>query len=209
MRVPPQYPEKCLAAASDYEKVVVEIDVTADGAAENPRVIESTGRCFHAAAMASVEKWRYAPKLVDGVAVPRRGVQTQITFELGGSFKDLMRPIVAQKLDKVRSRLVKKAPDHAAILADLDAIEADYGDGFRSLEMSAFYPLRAATRTEVKNYRGALDDLRIARQRVVEEKSADAIQKTIEQLEAYYAADDSATKPDAESKEIGEPTAKE
>jgi TonB family protein len=192
LRVPPVYPEKCLNIADNFEKVVVEFDVTAEGTTENPRVVESTKKCFHASALKSVEDWRFRPMIRDGAATPRPGVQTQITYELTSSGKDLMRPIVAQRIDKARKRLLRKNPDHAAILAEFDAIEAEFGAAFRPLEMAAFYPLRGAARIEMKDYRGALDDLRIARQRVVEEKSGEAIQRTIEQLEAYVAAEDAA-----------------
>lgn len=192
MRVPPRYPESCVRSAGEFERVVLEFDVTAEGKTANARVIESTGNCFHKSALESVAKWQYRPKLVDGVAVPRRGVQTYVTYQLSDGGGDLIRRAVAQKLKAVRAKLLKKNPDYSEILADLDAIEAKFGAEFRSLEMSSFYPLRGAARIEVKNYRGALDDLRIARQLTVEEKSGEAIQRTIGQLEAYIAAEDAA-----------------
>lgn len=194
LRVPPQYPEKCMSRAKSREEVIVEFDVSVEGGTENPRIVESTNGCFNDAASKSIEKWRYEPKLVDGVATPRRGVQTRVTFELsnGGRISDLIRPKVARKLSSVRSQLLKKNIDYSAILADLDAIEAEFGAEFRPLEISNFYPLRGAARIEAKNYRGALDDLRIARSRTVDQKAGEAIQRTIEQLEAHIAAEDAA-----------------
>lgn len=194
LRVPPQYPEKCMSRAKSREEVIVEFDVTPEGQTENSRIIDSTNSCLNDAAAKAVTKWRYEPKFVDGVAVPRRGVQTRTTFELsnGGRISDLIRPQVRKRLASVRSKLLKKNPDYDSILAELDAIEAEYGADFRPLEISNFYPLRGAARIEAKNYRGALDDLRIARSVTVDQEAGEAIQRTIGQLEAYIAAEDAA-----------------
>lgn len=192
LRSPPRYPERCMASAKDSEKVLVEFDVTAEGAVENVRVIESTGNCFNKPAVESVMRWRYRPLIFDGVAVPRRGVQTVVTFELVDDVSDLIRPEVARRLNSARRKLLKKNPDYDAVLAELDAIEAKFGAEFRPLEMSAFYPLRGAARIEAKNYRGALDDLRIARSLVIDPAAGEALQRTIESLEAYIAAEDAA-----------------
>ncbi len=181
-----------MASAKDSEKVLVEFDVTAEGAVENVRVIESTGNCFNKPAVESVMRWRYRPLIFDGVAVPRRGVQTVVTFELVDDVSDLIRPEVARRLNSARRKLLKKNPDYDAVLAELDAIEAKFGAEFRPLEMSAFYPLRGAARIEAKNYRGALDDLRIARSLVIDPAAGEALQRTIESLEAYIAAEDAA-----------------
>jgi len=194
LRIPPNYPEKCMARAKDREQVVVEFDVTPEGTTENARVIESTNSCLNDAAAKSVEKWLYKPKMVDGVAVARRGVQTVATFELsdGGKISDFIRPAVAQKLRAARAKLLREKKDYAAILAEFDAIEAKYGADFRPLEMQSFYPLRGAARIEAKNYRGALDDLRIAAGLSVDKTAGEAILRTIEQLETYIAAEDAA-----------------
>ncbi len=194
LRVPPQYPERCMRLAKDREAVVVEFDVTPEGRTENPRIVESTNSCLNDAAAKSVEQWRYEPKMVDGVAAPRRGVQTQTTFELSdsGQISDFIRRKARNKLAAVRLKLLKKNPDYAAVLADLDAFEAEFGADFRPLEKSSFYPLRGAARIEAKNYRGALDDLRIARTLTVDQTAGAAILRTIEQLEAFIAAEDAA-----------------
>jgi len=84
VRIPPQYPQRCMARADDRESVAVEFDVTPEGTVVNPRVLETTSSCFNRAAMRAVERWRYNPKIVDGVAEPRVGVRTVIDFELEG-----------------------------------------------------------------------------------------------------------------------------
>lgn len=194
LRVPPEYPLKCMEYAKALEEVVVAFDVTAEGLTENPRVVESSEKCLNEAATRSVEKWRYKPQMRDGVAAPRMNMQTRITFELSdsGKLSDIIRPAVAQRLRAVREKLLKEKKDYAAILAEFDAIEAKYGADFRPLEMQSFYPLRGAARIEAKNYRGALDDLRIAARLTVDKTAGEAILRTIEQLEAYIAAEDAA-----------------
>lgn len=82
VRIPPQYPERCQARAGARETVFVEFDVTPDGTTTNIKVIDSTNSCFNREASRSVERWKYQPKIVDNEAQWRRGVQTQITFEL-------------------------------------------------------------------------------------------------------------------------------
>jgi len=84
VRIPPQYPERCMARAGARETVVVEFDVTPDGTTTNARVVDSTNSCLNSAAVRSVERWKYQPKIVDNAAQWRRGVQTAVTFELEG-----------------------------------------------------------------------------------------------------------------------------
>jgi periplasmic protein TonB len=82
VRIPPQYPERCMQRAKAREQVVVEFDVTPEGTTTNPRVIDSTNSCLNSAATKSVERWKYQPKIVENKAEWRRGVQTVVTFEL-------------------------------------------------------------------------------------------------------------------------------
>lgn len=193
VRIPPYYPEICMQSADKRETVLIEFDVSPEGRTENIRVVESTGKCFNRSATESVAKWRYQPKIVDGVAVSRKAVQTYVTYELNtGDKTDFPRPIVAQKLNKVRQRLLRKNPEYEKLLAELDAIEAQYGADFRYSELSSFYPLRGTARLGVKDYRGALDDLRIATGRAATEEGGDALIRTIGQLEAHVAAEDAA-----------------
>lgn len=82
VRIQPQYPERCMARAKEVENVLVEFDVTPDGTTTNIRVVDSSNSCLNSAAIRSVERWKYQPKIVDNVAQPRRGVQTNVRFEL-------------------------------------------------------------------------------------------------------------------------------
>lgn len=80
VRIPPQYPSQCQRTARALETVVVEFDVTPEGSVINARVLDSTNACFNRAAMRAVERWRYAPRIIDGQAQPRFGVRTAIDF---------------------------------------------------------------------------------------------------------------------------------
>ncbi|MGY6587395.1 MAG: energy transducer TonB [Wenzhouxiangella sp.] len=82
VRIPPQYPSQCQGRARATESVTVEFDVTPEGTVVNPRVVDSTNTCFNRAAMRAVERWRYQPRVVDGVQQPRFGVRTAIDFSL-------------------------------------------------------------------------------------------------------------------------------
>lgn len=82
VRIPPQYPERCMSRADDREVVNVTFDVTPDGQTTNITVLDSTNSCLNRAAIRSVERWKYQPKIVDNQAQWRRGVVTSISFEL-------------------------------------------------------------------------------------------------------------------------------
>ena len=83
VRIPPQYPRKCLARAKSKEVVAVEFDVAPEGRVVNASVVDSTNACFNKAALASVSGWEYRPATDEnGDPRWRRGVQTVITFEL-------------------------------------------------------------------------------------------------------------------------------
>jgi len=79
VRIPPQYPDRCRSSTTEY--VLVEFDVTPDGSVVNPRVIESSNRCFDRSSTRAVTRWKYAPKIVDNQPAPRIGVVTQFTYQ--------------------------------------------------------------------------------------------------------------------------------
>jgi len=81
VRIPPQYPTQCLRSARPLETVLVEFNVTPEGAVVSPQVINTTNPCFNRAAIRAVERWRYQPRIVDGVAQARIGVRTAIDFQ--------------------------------------------------------------------------------------------------------------------------------
>ncbi len=83
LRVPPIYPSR--AAQRGIEGwVVVEFTITPTGAVADPVVVSShPSSIFNRAALRTIKKWKYRPKVVDGVAVERHGNKTKIDFELG------------------------------------------------------------------------------------------------------------------------------
>lgn len=83
VRIPPQYPDMCQSRARPSEWVVVEFNVTPQGAVVDAKVIEASNACFHRAALRAVQRWKYEPKMEGGEAKPRYGVRTQFTFRLG------------------------------------------------------------------------------------------------------------------------------
>lgn len=199
VRMPPAFPERCLASADDSATILLEFDITAEGATENARIIESTNTCLEKAARDSVAKWRYKPKTIGGKAVPRKNVQTRIIFELsdGGSG---VRRTVAFSLYRINREIQKKEPDIQKALADLDALEEKHGDSFSPEELRGFHQVRAGARIEAGDYRGALDDLRVVRRLGMSEDLAIAVNETIASLETAIAAQDAAAaKQSAES----------
>lgn len=84
VRIPPQYPQRCMSRASDRETVVLQFDVTPEGSVVNAEVLDSTNSCLNRAAIRAVQRWRYNPKIVDETAQPRFGVRTAIDFDLEG-----------------------------------------------------------------------------------------------------------------------------
>ena len=82
VRVAPQYPRRALSRGLEGW---VEVEFTIDklGLVVNPTVAsaEPPG-IFNRAALKAIKKWKYKPKIEDGVPVERQGVRTVITFEL-------------------------------------------------------------------------------------------------------------------------------
>ena len=82
VRIPPQYPPR--AASRGIEGwVQVQFTITETGAVQDPSVVDAEPEgVFDEAALRSIVRWRYNPKVEDGVAVARVGVQTVIRFVL-------------------------------------------------------------------------------------------------------------------------------
>ncbi len=80
----PMYPRE--AAISGTEGwVKVEFTITANGTVKDPRVIEaSPARLFNREAIRAILKWKFKPRVVDGVAVDRSATQL-IEFSLDAS----------------------------------------------------------------------------------------------------------------------------
>jgi protein TonB len=82
VRVNPDYPPN--AAGKNIEGWVrVQFTVTAIGTVKDAVVVGSEpGTIFDDAALKAIARWRYNPRVVNGEAVERVGVQTMIRFEL-------------------------------------------------------------------------------------------------------------------------------
>lgn len=82
IRIPPAYPENCRARGAQGV-VMVEFDVTAEGAVVNPRVIASENSCLDRAAIQTISKWKYQPQTdSSGRPVPQRGLRQSFNFQL-------------------------------------------------------------------------------------------------------------------------------
>ena len=81
VRVPPQYPIR--AAQRGIEGwVTIEFTISKNGTVKNPVVVDSSSAMFHRSALRAIRKWKYNPKIEDGVAVERPGVRVRLTFDL-------------------------------------------------------------------------------------------------------------------------------
>lgn len=80
-RTLPRYPSR--AANRHIEgHVTVGFTITPEGEVSNPKVISATPEdIFDDAALAAIEQWKFKPKIVNGVAVEQRAVQT-LQFKL-------------------------------------------------------------------------------------------------------------------------------
>lgn len=80
----PMYPRDA-AIAGIEGWVKVEFTITAVGTVEDPEVIEAEPqRVFNREAIRAILKWKFKPRIVDGVPVPRRATQV-IDFNLDNS----------------------------------------------------------------------------------------------------------------------------
>ena len=82
VRVEPIYPTR--AASRGIEGyVIMEFTVTSNGSVIDPVVVEAEpSSIFNSAAERAVLKWKYKPRVVDGVPVDVPGVRTMLTFKL-------------------------------------------------------------------------------------------------------------------------------
>ena len=81
VRVAPVYPARALSRGLEGF-VDLSFTVTTTGTVKDPVVIQSTSSLFERAAIRAVLKFKYKPRVVDGVPVEVPGVKTRITFML-------------------------------------------------------------------------------------------------------------------------------
>lgn len=81
VRINPQYPRnELLGGVEGWVKI--QFIVTADGSVTSPKIIESKPpRVFDSSALRAIKKWKFKPKVVNGVAVEQAGSQI-IEFKL-------------------------------------------------------------------------------------------------------------------------------
>ena len=191
MRVPPEYPERCMRRARSIETVLVRFDVTETGETENIQVYDSTEVCLNKSAIQSVEQWRYRPKLVDGRAVRRNGAETAVTYRLAPTTsvppRMRVRNSISSQLRRI-ARDVEKGRNYAASLERLAAIEEKFGDDFSQIELVAFHYARATVHIGLEDYRRALDDLNIVQLSGMAGGTTQAVADTIAKLESVIAA---------------------
>jgi periplasmic protein TonB len=82
VRINPDYPPRALSRGLEGW-VQVQFTITATGTVKDPVVVDAMPRnIFDDAALKAIARWRYNPKVENGVAVERVGVQTRIVFQL-------------------------------------------------------------------------------------------------------------------------------
>jgi len=89
IKIPPVTPKN--AKRSGY--CLITHDVTTRGDTTNINVTSCTERKFKRPAIASVKKWKYAPKITNGRYVIRKGVETKVEFTV----KDKCGVIIPEK----------------------------------------------------------------------------------------------------------------
>ncbi len=81
VRVAPVYPSRALSRGLEGF-VDMSFTVTTTGSVKDPIVLQSTSSLFERAATQAVLKFKYKPRVVDGIPVEVPGVKTRISFEL-------------------------------------------------------------------------------------------------------------------------------
>jgi len=84
VKVAPIYPRRAQSRGIEGY-VIVEFTVSKNGSVKNPQVVEAKPEgIFDRAAMDAALKFKYKPRVVDGVAMEVAGVQNKISFEIDG-----------------------------------------------------------------------------------------------------------------------------
>jgi len=81
VRVAPVYPARALSRGLEGY-VDLSFTVTTAGTVRDPIILFSTSTLFERAATRAVLKFKYKPRVVDGVPVDVPGVKTRITFQI-------------------------------------------------------------------------------------------------------------------------------
>lgn len=80
VRIEPSVPSACDGEADDFFVAVVQHNIDVEGRAKDIKVNSSSNACINDKIVRNVERWRFAKKFADGVAIERSGVLS--LFEL-------------------------------------------------------------------------------------------------------------------------------
>ncbi len=81
VRVSPVYPARAIAQGLEGT-VLVKFDVSAQGQVVNVSVVESSNGVFERAAEQAAERFKFKPRVIDGVAYATYGIQNLFRFAL-------------------------------------------------------------------------------------------------------------------------------
>ena len=82
VRISPEYPPRALQRGQEGW-VKVQFTITPNGAVKDAKVVDADPKgVFEDAALKSIARWRYNPRVEGGINVERVGVQTIIRFQL-------------------------------------------------------------------------------------------------------------------------------
>ncbi len=81
VRVAPVYPARALSRGLEGF-VDMSFTVTSAGTVKDPIVLQSSSSLFERAAIRAVLKFKYKPRVVDGIPVEVAGVKTRISFQI-------------------------------------------------------------------------------------------------------------------------------
>lgn len=82
VRINPDYPPRAQNRGIEGW-VLMQFTITAAGTVRDPKVINASPKgYFEEAALKAISRWRYNPKVQEGVAVERVGVQVKLSFTI-------------------------------------------------------------------------------------------------------------------------------
>ena len=82
VRINPDYPPRAQSRGIEGW-VLIEFTITAAGTVRDARVIQASPKgYFEDAALKAISRWRYNPKVQEGVAVERVGVRVRLSFNM-------------------------------------------------------------------------------------------------------------------------------
>jgi protein TonB len=84
VRINPEYPMRARQRGVEGW-VLIQFTISPAGTVKDARVVDADPpNIFDDSAIKAVNRWRYNPKIEEGVAVERRGVQVVLEFKLEG-----------------------------------------------------------------------------------------------------------------------------